>query len=92
MDDQNDQNTQKIKALQNEVDLIEETRTSPEAFSSIYHKWATPLYRYIYSRIRDHQDTEDIASQVFLTAFQALPRYKHRGYFSAWLFGINLSR
>jgi RNA polymerase sigma-70 factor (ECF subfamily) len=92
MDDQNDQNAQNITALQNEVDLIEEARTSPEAFSSIYRRWATPLYRYIYAQIRDPQDTEDIVSQVFLAAFQALPRYKHRGYFSAWLYGITRNK
>ncbi len=89
MDDKKEQN---IPTLLNEDDLIEEARTSPEAFSSIYHIWATPLYRYIYARIRDSQDTEDIASQVFLTALQALPRYKHRGYFSAWLFGITRNK
>lgn len=83
---------QNIPTLLNEDDLIEEARSSPEAFSSIYQRWATPVYRYIYARIRDPQDSEDLASQVFLSAFQALPRYKHRGHFSAWLFGITRNK
>jgi RNA polymerase sigma-70 factor (ECF subfamily) len=87
-----DQKTPYITSLQNEDDLIEEARSSPETFGSIYHRWAAPVYRYIYARIRDPQDSEDIASQVFLSAFQALPRYKNRGHFSAWLFGITRNK
>lgn len=87
-----DQKTPYITSLQNEDDLIEEARSSPETFGSIYHRWAAPVYRYIYARIRDPQDSEDIASQVFLSAFQALPRYNNRGHFSAWLFGITRNK
>jgi RNA polymerase sigma-70 factor (ECF subfamily) len=89
MDDKKEQN---IQTLFNEDDLIEEAKSSPEAFSSLYHRWAVPVYRYIYARIRDPQDSEDIASQVFLSAIQALPRYNHRGHFSAWLFGISRNK
>ncbi len=89
MDDKKEQN---IPTLLNEDDLIEEARSSPETFSSIYQRWATPIYRYIYARIRDPHDSEDLASQVFLSAFQALPRYKNRGHFSAWLFGITRNK
>lgn len=81
-------NIQDRAGIQNEAALIEKARTSQQAFSQIYHQWAPPIYKYIYARTRDPQDAEDITSQVFLAVLQALPRYKHRGYFSAWLFGI----
>jgi len=86
----NDQNTIGIgtQMKQIEADLIEKAKTSPESFKAIYQQWATPMYRYIFARVRNPQDSEDITSQVFLTALQVLPRYKHKGVFSAWLFGI----
>lgn len=74
--------------IQIEADLIEKAKTSPASFKAIYQQCAVPMYRYIFARVRNPQDSEDITSQVFITALQALPRYKHKGVFSAWLFGI----
>jgi RNA polymerase sigma-70 factor (ECF subfamily) len=87
MDDQ-DAIGRGTKTLRIDADLIEEAKTSPESFKAIYQHWAVPMYKYIFARVRNPQDCEDITSQVFLTALQALPRYKHKGFFSAWLFGI----
>jgi RNA polymerase sigma-70 factor (ECF subfamily) len=40
------------------------------------------------SRIGSVEEARDITSQTFLTAYEAFPRYKHQGHFSAWLFSI----
>lgn len=37
-----------------------------DAFELIYHKYASPLYRYAFSRIHNHEDAEEVVQEIFL--------------------------
>ena len=69
-------------------------RKDPAIFQLIYDRWAVRIYQYFYFHTNDPVYAEDLTSQLFLSALQALPRYQHRGHFAAWLFAIarNLSK
>lgn len=77
-----------------DADLILAAQKNPAEFQWIYDRWAVPIYQYFYFRTGEPAGAEDLTSQLFLSAFQALPRYQHRGHFAAWLFAIarNLSK
>jgi len=48
------------------------------------------VYRHIYYRVNNVADTEDLTQQVFLKAWQAIPRYKKTASpFLAWLMTIS---
>ena len=72
--------------------LISAALEDPAAFGRLYDRYVQPIYRYIFSRVGSVHEAEDITSQTFMTAYEALPRYRERGYFSAWLFRIAQSK
>src|SRR5512143_3288299 len=61
---------------------------SPAAFAELYRQYFKPVYRYLYLKTGSPAEAEDLTSQVFLSALEGLPRYRHQGHFSAWLFSL----
>jgi RNA polymerase sigma-70 factor (ECF subfamily) len=74
--------------LENEASLVESARRDPAAFSELYRRYVTPVYRYLYKWLGNAKDAEDLTSQVFMEALEGLVRYQERGSFAAWLFTI----
>jgi RNA polymerase sigma-70 factor, ECF subfamily len=67
---------------------IAESKTDPAAFSTLYDRYVAEVYRYHYYRTGSAPEAEDLTSQTFLSALEALQRYQHQGNFAAWLFRI----
>jgi RNA polymerase sigma-70 factor (ECF subfamily) len=60
----------------------------PAAFGIIYHRYIERIYRYVFHQVNNIEDAEDLSSQVFVSAWESLPKYEERGLFTAWIFGI----
>lgn len=71
-----------------EAESIRLAQQDPSHFQVLYVRWVTPVYAYLLSQTGSSPDAEDLTSQVFLSAYQALPRYRHDGRFAGWLFTI----
>jgi RNA polymerase sigma-70 factor (ECF subfamily) len=60
-----------------------------DAFGELYSLHMDAIYRYIYYRVEDADDADDLTEQVFLNAWEALPGYEQRKYpFTSWLYRI----
>jgi RNA polymerase sigma-70 factor, ECF subfamily len=85
-----------IQALHQDPPLLDEARLvdqaksgSPEAFARLYDAYVERVSRYIYFRVTEDCDMEDLVSQVFLKAWENLDRYKMGSSpFIAWLYTI----
>ncbi len=71
-----------------EAELVERAKTSPPAFGPLYELYYGKILCYIYRRTMNAVLAEELTSNTFFKAFRALPRYDHRGHFSAWLYRI----
>jgi len=57
-----------------------------EAFGKLYDLNLDAVYRYVYYKIGDGVEAEDLTSQIFVKAWEAMPRYQCREIpFSHWL-------
>jgi RNA polymerase sigma-70 factor (ECF subfamily) len=60
-----------------------------EAFGELYRLHMDAIYRYIYFRVDNEKDAEDLTERVFLKAWEALDGYEQRGNrFGSWLYRI----
>ncbi len=68
--------------------LVMAARRDPACFTALYRRYASRVYRYLYGKVGNQAEAEDLTSQVFLEALKALPRYRPQGAFAAWLFTL----
>jgi RNA polymerase sigma-70 factor (ECF subfamily) len=74
---------------QDDADLaVRASRGEAAAFGVLYDKHVAAIYRYVYYRVRDDAEAEDLTSDVFMRALKAMPRYEPRQAFLAWLYRI----
>jgi RNA polymerase sigma-70 factor (ECF subfamily) len=64
-------------------------RGDGNAFSVLYEEHIERVYRYIYMRVGQVEEAEDLAQEVFLHALKAIASYHERGgLFVSWLLRI----
>jgi RNA polymerase sigma-70 factor, ECF subfamily len=69
--------------------ILRAQRGEIEAFASLYNSHAGRVYGYLYKRLDQPADAEDITTDVFVRAMQALPSLELTGApFGSWLVRI----
>ncbi|MBI5566224.1 MAG: sigma-70 family RNA polymerase sigma factor, partial [Chloroflexi bacterium] len=64
-------------------------RGDAEAFGELYQQHLAAIYRYVFYRLGNVAEAEDLTETVFLKAWEALDHYRRRDVpFSAWLYRI----
>ncbi len=76
--------------LRNEADLAQRaSQRDQAAFAELYNAYVDKIYKYIYYKVGNAPDAEDLCEQVFLKAWEAIGRYTWCGYpFSSWLYKL----
>lgn len=59
-----------------------------EAFNPLVLKYQGKIYNLIYLRVQDRETARDLCQDVFLKAFQGLPRFRRDSTFYSWLYQI----
>ncbi len=76
--------------LGNDRELIRKAQLGDHyAFGELYECHAPVIFRYLFAHLDSRMDAEDLTGEVFLKAWQSLPKYKERGVpFLAFLFRV----
>ena len=84
--------------MQREASSDEETRIiqraitgEKQAFGLLYEKYAKAIFKYVFIRLGNHEDAEDMTETVFIKAWESLSSFNRfsRGMnFRAWLYRI----
>lgn len=80
--------TKLLKRKSKSGSLIRQAKGDAASFSEVYRAYAPRVYRYVYARVGNQQDAEDITAQVFEVALRGLKDFDGGRNFSAWLFTI----
>ncbi len=79
----------KVGEVRLSQDSTVETKTAKVALASLYEEYYDRIVRYIFVRISDQSEAENLGGDVFLRALQALDSYRGRPeQMRAWLFSI----
>ncbi len=73
---------------QNEADLARQAIRNVEAFAELYRRHMTRVYRYHIAHVGNIKDAEDLTSQTFMAAMEAIRSFRGTGSFAAWILGI----
>jgi RNA polymerase sigma-70 factor (ECF subfamily) len=75
---------------QSDASLVAQARSGDtDAFGVLYQRYADPIYGYLFIRLGDSKEAEDLTEDVFFRSFQALSTYRERGWpFSAFLYQV----
>ncbi len=70
-------------------ELVERAQAgSRDAFSALVEKYRAKMFNLAYSITRNREAADDLAQEVFIKAYLALPKFKFQSAFGTWLYRI----
>ncbi|MDY6846714.1 MAG: sigma-70 family RNA polymerase sigma factor [Chloroflexota bacterium] len=73
---------------ESEMEVVREAWRDPKAFGKLYKLYVNRIFGYLFSKIQNVQEAEDLTAQTFLAAFESFDNLRNENYFSSWLFTI----
>lgn len=65
-------------------------KRDPDAFGQLYDEYVDQIFRYIYYKVGNFTEAQDLTGQTFLKAFENIDSYEVRDVaFSSWLYRIS---
>src|SRR5947207_13524544 len=72
-----------------DVQLMLDVQAGDEqSFALLLHRYRTPLVNFLYRMVRNREQAEDLAQEVFLRVYRAREDYVPSAKFTTWLFRI----
>ena len=70
-------------------ELLEGIREQSEShFTAFYGRYFQRVYSFVYSRIHNHADAEEIVQETFTAVFRSIESYRGQSSLLSWVYGI----
>jgi RNA polymerase sigma-70 factor (ECF subfamily) len=70
-------------------ELVAQAKEDSTAFGALYERYVNQIYNYVFYRVGNHQDAEDLTARTIFRALQHIGNYEDRGApVSAWFYRI----
>jgi RNA polymerase sigma-70 factor (ECF subfamily) len=80
---------ERVASAVKDAELVAQAKEDPVAFGALYERYVNQIYNYVYYRVGNHQDAEDLTSRTFFRALKHIRNYEDRGApVSAWFYRI----
>jgi RNA polymerase sigma factor (sigma-70 family) len=63
-----------------------------ECFEQLYTKYTDIVFRKCLSYLKNKKDAEDVAQEIWVKVFFALPKFEQKSSFSTWLYRITVNQ
>ncbi|MBK7947441.1 MAG: RNA polymerase sigma factor [Deltaproteobacteria bacterium] len=70
-------------------ELLEGLRSGSEwHFGELYHRYFQRIYNFVYARVRNHVESEEIVQETFIAVFRSFENYRGQSSLLSWIYGI----
>jgi len=70
-------------------ELLEGLRAQSEPhFAELYGRYFQRIYNFVYARIRNHVECEEIVQETFIAVFRSFENYRGQSSLLSWIYGI----
>jgi RNA polymerase sigma-70 factor (ECF subfamily) len=77
-----------IKAMSDQ-ELLEGIRLQSEPhFAELYERYFQRIYNFVFVRMRNHAETEEVVQETFLAVFRSFENYRGQSSLLSWIYGI----
>jgi len=83
-----DEASRSLESLSDQ-ELLEGIRASSDAhFNELYDRYFQRIYGFVYVRMRNHADTEEVVQETFTAVFRVIESYRGQSSLLSWIYGI----
>jgi len=70
-------------------ELLEGIRAECELhFAELYNRYFQRIYNFVFARMRNHAETEEVVQETFLAVFRSFENYRGQSSLLSWIYGI----
>ncbi len=72
--------------------VLQSQKGDVQAFAQLVERYHRKIYGLTYNMTSNREDAEDLTQEVFVKAFEALPRFKGKSSFYTWIYRIAVNK